>query len=47
MNVEEADASLGRVEGANALGRIGQPEEVASPLGSASTEASYVTGTTR
>lgn len=46
MNVEEADAFLGRVEGANALGRIGQPEEVASAVvWLCSTEASYVTGT--
>ena len=46
MNVEEADAFLGRVEGANALGRIGQPEEVASAVvWLCSAEASYVTGT--
>ena len=32
MNVDEADAFLGRVEGANALGRVGQPEEVASAV---------------
>ena len=29
MNVEEADAFRRRVEEANALGRIGRPEEIA------------------
>ena len=46
MNVDEADAFLGRVEGANALGRIGRAEEVASAVvWLCSPEASYVTGT--
>jgi NAD(P)-dependent dehydrogenase (short-subunit alcohol dehydrogenase family) len=46
MNVEEADRFLKRVEGANALGRIGEPREVADVVVFlASGAASYVTGT--
>ena len=47
MNVEEADAFRRRVEEANALGRIGRPEEIARvAVYLASDASSYVTGTT-
>jgi NAD(P)-dependent dehydrogenase (short-subunit alcohol dehydrogenase family) len=47
MNVEEADAFRRRVEEANALGRIGRPEEIAQvAVYLASDASSYVTGTT-
>lgn len=47
MNRDEADAFLRRVEDANALGRIGRPEEIAEvAVFLASERSSYVTGTT-
>jgi NAD(P)-dependent dehydrogenase (short-subunit alcohol dehydrogenase family) len=47
MNREEADSFLQRLEQANALGRIGRPEEVADAIVFLASEASsYVTGST-
>jgi meso-butanediol dehydrogenase / (S,S)-butanediol dehydrogenase / diacetyl reductase len=46
MNREEAESFLRQVEDANALGRIGRPEEVAETIVYRTSDASsYVTGT--
>src|SRR5207237_4123712 len=46
MNVEEREDFVGRVNGANALGRVGRPEEIGdAAVFLASDKASYITGT--
>lgn len=46
MNLDQREDFVGRVEAANALGRVGRPDEVAeAALYLASERASYVTGT--